>query len=97
MGKHYFKTSPLSLSQFKYLNKGSDIYNALTIHGLAQLSVLPESVLRVHQFWKTTGYNIAGHDYCLDDIEHGILRGEWKFYQFVYVCVCVFFFYIYPK
>ena len=48
----------------------------MTIHGLAQLTELPDSVLSVQQFWKTTGYNIAGNDYSLDDIEHGILRGK---------------------
>ena len=58
------------------LNQPSDIYNSLTIHGLAHLTELPDSVLSVQQFWKTTGYNIAGQDYSLDDIEHGILRGE---------------------
>lgn len=53
-----------------------NIYNALTIHGLAQGSEIPDSVLSVHNFWKTTGYNIAGLDYSLDDIEHGILRAN---------------------
>lgn len=59
-------------------NTQSDIYNALTIHGLVERSVLPESVLKVQQFWKTTGYNIGGLVYSLDAIEHGVLRGECK-------------------
>lgn len=53
-----------------------NIYNALTIHGLVELSDLPQSVLKVNQFWTSTGYNIGGLDYSLDDIEHGILRGN---------------------
>ncbi|KAL4224551.1 hypothetical protein ACF0H5_015253 [Mactra antiquata] len=53
-----------------------NIYNALTIHGLVDQSELPQSVLKVEQFWKTTGYLIGGMEYSLDDIEHGILRGN---------------------
>ncbi|VDI22555.1 Hypothetical predicted protein [Mytilus galloprovincialis] len=37
---------------------------------------LPDSVLNVQQFWKKTAYNVAGHTFSLDDIEHGILRGN---------------------
>ena len=54
----------------------SDLYNALTIHGLARQETLPDSVLNIQQFWKKTSYNVAGHNYSLDDIEHGILRGK---------------------
>lgn len=53
-----------------------NLYNALTIHGLARMEVLPDSVLNVQQFWKKTSYNVAGHTFSLDDIEHGILRGN---------------------
>lgn len=53
-----------------------NLYNALTIHGLAKLDKLPDSVLNVQQFWRKTSYNIGGHCYSLDDIEHGILRGN---------------------
>ncbi len=56
-----------------------DVYNALTIHGLAECDVLPQSVLNVQLFWKMTAYNIAGHVFSLDDIEHGILRGKMFF------------------
>ncbi|KAJ8299605.1 hypothetical protein KUTeg_023665, partial [Tegillarca granosa] len=54
----------------------SNIYNALTIHGLAEQKELPSSILDIQQFWKTTAYNIGGHVFCCDDIEHGILRGN---------------------
>ncbi|XP_013384161.1 uncharacterized protein LOC106154375 [Lingula anatina] len=55
-----------------------NVYNALTIHGLVEVSGkdLPSSVLDIKQFWKTTGYNIGGHVFSLDHIEHGILRGN---------------------
>ncbi|XP_062565995.1 uncharacterized protein LOC134228349 [Saccostrea cucullata] len=53
-----------------------NLYNALTIHGLAEQESLPSSVLDIQQFWKTTAYNVGGQVYSLDDIEHGILRGN---------------------
>lgn len=53
-----------------------NIYNTLTIHGLIEQCDLPASVLKVEQFWKTTAYNIGGHVYSLDAIEHGILRAN---------------------
>ena len=52
------------------------MYNALTIHGLAVLEQLPSSVLDVVDFWSRTCYNIGGLVFSLDDIEHGVLRGE---------------------
>lgn len=54
----------------------SDAYNTLTIHGVISQNELPESVLKVKQFWRTTAYRIGGHVFSLDDIEHGILRGR---------------------
>ncbi|PIK62350.1 hypothetical protein BSL78_00668 [Apostichopus japonicus] len=53
-----------------------NIYNALTIHGLAKCPTLPRSVLDVEKFWRSTGYIISGDEYSLDDIEHGVLRGN---------------------
>ncbi len=52
-----------------------DIYNCLTIHGLASAEKLPSSVLELHEFWKLTCYSIKGLTFSLDDIEHGVLRG----------------------
>ena len=54
----------------------TDVYNTLTIHGILSMDELPDSVLKVRQFWKNTCYRIADHIFSLDDIEHGILRGE---------------------
>ncbi|XP_074660779.1 uncharacterized protein LOC141913203 [Tubulanus polymorphus] len=53
-----------------------NVYNALTIHGLLNCASIPRSVLDIRQFWKTTKYDIGGHVFSLDDIEHGVLRGN---------------------
>ena len=60
------------------LNCSTDIYNALTIHGLAERQTLPSSVLDIQQFWKITAYQIGDYVFSLDDIEHGILRGNYE-------------------
>lgn len=52
-----------------------NVYNALTIHGLV-VEGLPGSVLEVGRFWNRTAYLIGGQAYSLDDIEHGVLRGN---------------------
>jgi len=71
------------------LNLRQDIYNTLTIHGLITCDKLPQSVLDVQLFWKTTAYHIGGHVFSLDDIEHGILRGEQTLYASLCNCVGV--------
>ncbi|CAF2450637.1 unnamed protein product [Rotaria sp. Silwood2] len=53
-----------------------NLYNVLTIHGIVSLTDIPKSVLDLNQFWKTTSYKVGAHIYSLDDIEHGILRGN---------------------
>lgn len=53
-----------------------NLYNALTIHGIAKLNEYPKSVLDLNQFWKTTSYQVGPSLYSLDDIQHGILRGN---------------------
>ncbi|KAK3103138.1 hypothetical protein FSP39_016747, partial [Pinctada imbricata] len=71
---HKVKLDNMSETEIKafFIN----LYNALTIHGIAAMQNLPTSVLDVHKFWQTTAYNIDGHTFTLDDIEHGILRGN---------------------
>ena len=66
----------LTLLLFSLTDPMSDVYNALTIHGLATAEQLPKSVLDVSNFWKLTCYSIGGTVFSLDDIEHGILRGR---------------------
>ena len=69
-----FVDDDATLSLFSLTNP-SDVYNALTIHGLATAEQLPNSVLDVSNFWKLTCYSIGGMVFSLDDIEHGVLRG----------------------
>lgn len=50
-----------------------NIYNALVVHGIVSLGVA-RSVKDVSGFFETAAYQIDGHVFSLDDIEHGILR-----------------------
>lgn len=54
-----------------------NIYNALTLHAIADASAAApiQSVLDVPQFW-STAYVIGSVVLTLDDIEHGVLRGN---------------------
>lgn len=48
----------------------------MTMHGLTEMDKLPTSILEVENFWQKTCYNVGGFIFSLDDIEHGVLRGE---------------------
>lgn len=52
-----------------------NVYNALVIHGMVSLGV-PSSPLANEGFFRNTAYRIGAHDFSLDDIEHGLLRGN---------------------
>jgi hypothetical protein len=53
-----------------------NVYNALTIHGLLAAPELPTSPQKLNAFWDTTAYRIGSRVLTLNDIEHGILRGN---------------------
>ena len=53
-----------------------NVYNALNIHGIIDRGGLPESLTGKLGYWKRTGYLIDGLRFTLDDIEHGLLRGN---------------------
>lgn len=53
-----------------------NLYNALTIHGLVAQAALPGSPQAVADFWNTHAYRIGSRTLTLNDIEHGILRGN---------------------
>lgn len=53
-----------------------NVYNALTVDSIAQLEDPPASPLDVANFWTAYAYSIGPHSYTLDQIEHGILRGN---------------------
>jgi len=52
-----------------------NIYNMLTIHGIIEHGS-PNNMFRRNWFFSSISYNIGGHRYTLNDIEHGILRGN---------------------
>src|SRR5689334_14524641 len=52
-----------------------NVYNALVLHGIVRLGVR-RSVRRVWHFFGRVSYRVGGHVFSLDDIEHGVLRGN---------------------
>ncbi|GBG64752.1 hypothetical protein CBR_g46710 [Chara braunii] len=50
-------------------------YNTLVIHAMVE-SGPPKSVFKRMGFYKGMKYYIGGNDFSLDDIEHGVLRGN---------------------
>jgi len=54
-----------------------NLYNACLIHGFVRLGV-PSSSLTRMKFFSETAYRIGAHSFCLDDMEHGILRANSK-------------------
>mmetsp|Transcript_39219 Transcript_39219/g.85304 ORF Transcript_39219/g.85304 Transcript_39219/m.85304 type:complete len:330 (-) Transcript_39219:429-1418(-) len=57
-----------------------NLYNALTVHGISELADWqkkpPNSPLDIVNFWSDTAYQIGPYAFTLDEIEHGILRGN---------------------
>jgi len=60
-----------------------NIYNALVIHGNIERGV-PNSLSSRVSFYRRVSYRIGPHAYSLDDIEHGILRGNRKHSSFLF-------------
>jgi Protein of unknown function, DUF547 len=52
-----------------------NVYNALVLHGIVHLGVRT-SVRRVWNFFGRVSYRVGGLVFSLDDIEHGLLRGN---------------------
>lgn len=67
-----------ALSPTQYLGFFINIYNALTVHSICEIQKTTDigTTLDVPNFWGTHAYNIGGFIFTLDDIEHGILRGN---------------------
>jgi hypothetical protein len=53
-----------------------NLYNALTVHGLCTVVPIPSSPQKVADFWNNTAYRFGSRTLTLNDIEHGILRGN---------------------
>jgi hypothetical protein len=52
-----------------------NVYNALVLHGIVQLGVR-RSVARVWNFFGRAAYRVGGLAFSVDDVEHGVLRGN---------------------
>ena len=52
-----------------------NLYNTMVIHGVIDLDIR-ESVKEGHGFFTRLKYDIGGHLFSLNDMEHGILRGN---------------------
>lgn len=52
-----------------------NMYNTLTIHGTI-VNRAPRTALQRSSFFNSTSYLIGNSEYSLNDIEHGILRGN---------------------
>ena len=52
-----------------------NIYNALVVHGISELKI-KTSVKEISGFFRKVAYDIGGYIFSLDDMEHGILRGN---------------------
>ena len=53
----------------------TNLYNTAVIHGIIELEIR-QSVKEVHGFFDRITYDIGGHRFSLNDMEHGILRGN---------------------
>jgi hypothetical protein len=54
-----------------------NLYNALVVHAVLELDI-KKSVKEVRSFFQALCYNVGGYTFSLDDMEHGILRGNKK-------------------
>lgn len=55
-----------------------NVYNLLAVHGIVALGIR-QSVREVRGFFCRVAYEVGGYRFSLDDIQHGILRGNrWK-------------------
>jgi hypothetical protein len=66
---------PARLARPERLAFWINVYNALALHGVVALDVR-RTVWQVWNFFGRVSYRIGGHVLSLDDIEHGILRGN---------------------
>ena len=52
-----------------------NVYNALVLHAVGARGVT-DSVRSVGDFYGESKYDVGGHEFSLDDIEHGLLRAN---------------------
>lgn len=74
---HDVQVDVFALSRNELLAFWINVYNALIIHAMVE-NGRPKSSTDRLQFYQSNKYHVAGHNLSLDDIEHGILRGNRK-------------------
>eukprot|EP00189_Rhodosorus_marinus_P003682 CAMPEP_0113955836 /NCGR_PEP_ID=MMETSP0011_2-20120614/1649_1 /TAXON_ID=101924 /ORGANISM="Rhodosorus marinus" /LENGTH=284 /DNA_ID=CAMNT_0000965759 /DNA_START=258 /DNA_END=1112 /DNA_ORIENTATION=+ /assembly_acc=CAM_ASM_000156 len=67
---------PTSLKRDERIAFFVNLYNALTIHGMARARVQPSNLPSRLLFYSKTSYIIGGQPYSLNDIENNVLRGN---------------------
>lgn len=81
-----YKTTTKNLTAFEFntlttreakLAFWINIYNALVVHGIIELGI-KNSVNEFPSFFEKVSYKIDNYIFSLDDIEHGVLRGNVK-------------------
>ena len=70
-----FDPGPTLTSRSQALAFWINVYNAMVIHGALTFGVR-RNMTEVPRFFQRTAYVIGGRRYSLNDIEHGILRGN---------------------
>lgn len=69
------RVSLVGLNQDERIALFVNIYNTLVLHAYVVYGA-PNNLLRRYTFFRALRYRVAGLDLTLDDIEHGILRGN---------------------
>lgn len=53
-----------------------NLYNILTIDAILRMFTLPRSTISITNFWSRYAYQVGRYTLHLDDMEHGVLRGN---------------------
>lgn len=56
---------------------GINLYNLMILHAFIQLGI-PTSNYQRSSFFSNVGYNVGGHIFSFNELEHGVLRGNRK-------------------
>jgi len=72
---NYFRENPSTTKNLEEVCFFTNIYNILVIHGIIAVGA-PQNAIQRAKFFSHVAYNIGGLIFSLNDIEHGILRGN---------------------
>ncbi|XP_069179316.1 uncharacterized protein [Procambarus clarkii] len=70
------RVDPLAMNATERKSFFINLYNLLTIHALVSMTSLPTSTVSVTDFWRRYAYQVGPFTLHLDDLEHGVLRGN---------------------